>query len=61
MNCKKAPTYNVDLFTDDFQHLITILNIILNARQQYFHIQIVREQLENKQNFRNTDVAVHAM
>ena len=59
--CKKSPTYNVDLFTDDFQHPITILNIILNARQQYFHIQIVREQLENKQTFRNIDVAVHAI
>ena len=59
--CKKSPTYNVGVFTDDFQNLITILNIMLNAGQQYFHIQIVRDKLENKQTFRNIDVAVHAM
>ena len=38
-----------------------VLNIILNAKQQYFHIQIVREQLENKLTLRNIVVAMHAM
>ena len=41
------------------QHLITILNIILNALQLYFHIQIARTQLENKQTFINIDITVH--